>query len=760
MRTGRTMLCMIVLVLVLCQCSFATLLFKTGFESGTAIGARRSSAVCPMSGTDNSTGYTWPINLGSYMDPNLTGAQCLTGGSPWTDYMEPTIETVTGHLGTSTKVMHFNSKQKASGSDQLNFMLGFSSEPTTGLYYKYWVKYDTNVVPNARSGGFRNVWEMKSCLPYDNPEKHNCTVDLDSRVIAQIGKDGSTGEACWAFAYDHYATPPTDGEYSSIAMTAGEIDKLLNGQWLLMEFYFYRNPNHTSNGRFLWKVDGRTIVNRQDRTFWGAYSKEQVFHIPFTTYSAYAPIEIWVDDLEIHDSIPNDQHALNAGPASVAARKATTMSSVASGNTVPNPGFETTINGQAAEWRTGAPRQELAPAILPDTQYARTGERSLCMSGVGTAGVVGWASASYPGVEGGKVYELAVYLRAEEVPSLHESAWVKLTWLRADREEAPWVTYLHSLEPEGEWWRCSGVVRAPEGATSAEITLGIRYAPQGMIWWDDVSLREIPAPAPRRVRLATVLIPGEKRTDPKAWRELIVQAGEGKADVVCLGEMTQIVHVSPKQGLPIPGPATDALGELAKRYRMMIVASLPEKQGSLLFNTAVIIGRNGELIGRYRKTHLPEAEVEEGYTPGSDIPVFDTDIGRVGLQICYDHFFPEVSRALALQGAEIIFTPIWGDERSNRKAYEAVARARAIDNSVYYVTCIYSRRSLIIDPSGTILADTVGEPGVVFADVDLDAAHYEPWMVGAGAAEFRYLYPKERRPSLYGPLSGCCQRRL
>lgn len=184
------------------------------------------------------------------------------------------------------------------------------------------------------------------------------------------------------------------------------------------------------------------------------------------------------------------------------------------------------------------------------------------------------------------------------------------------------------------------------------------------------------------------------------------------------------------------------------------------RQGSLHFNTAVIIGRTGELIGRYRKTHLPQAEVEEGSTPGSSVPVFDTDIGRVGMQICYDEFFPEVSRLLALQGAEIIFTPIWGDVRSNGQAYEVVARARAIDNSVYYVTATYDLRSLLIDPSGTILADTAGRPGVVFADVDLNAPHYEAWMAGPGAAEFRCLYPKERRPSLYGPLCGCCQRRV
>jgi predicted amidohydrolase len=124
------------------------------------------------------------------------------------------------------------------------------------------------------------------------------------------------------------------------------------------------------------------------------------------------------------------------------------------------------------------------------------------------------------------------------------------------------------------------------------------------------------------------------------------------------------------------------------------------------------------------------------------------------MQICYDHFFPEVTRSLALNGAEIIFTPIMGDIRTHEQAYEAVARARALDNTIYYVTSIRdTARSLIVDPSGTILADSKGVPGVVFADIDLDAPFYEPWLSVEGSAEFRHLWRKERRPGSYGLLT-------
>jgi predicted amidohydrolase len=440
-----------------------------------------------------------------------------------------------------------------------------------------------------------------------------------------------------------------------------------------------------------------------------------------------------------------------AGMLSAAGRpspEASLVTESAAPNLVPNPSFETADGPLPAQWTTGAPRPEIAPSFSSDTVFARSGSRALCMSGAGRAGVVGWATAACPGILPGHAYELVAYVRAEDVKSIHESAWVKLSWFRDTSDDFPKVTYLRAVAPEGRWWRFTATLRAPEDAVVAEITLGLRHAPEGRLWWDDLSLRGVPAPPSRRVRIATAYLPADKRLDHEAWRAMIEQAGEGHADVVCLGEMVRVVP-EPEEARPtIPGPATEALGELARRYRMMIIVSIPEWEGSLFHNTAVIIGKDGRLIGRYRKTHLPQNEVEQGSTPGATLPVFDTEIGRIGVQICYDHFFPEVARTLALKGAEIIFTPIWGDGRTDGAAYDAVARA--LDNSVYYVTSTFGERSLIIDPRGTILADSAGTPGVAFADIDLDAPIYERWLSVTGEAEFRSLWPKERRPELYG----------
>jgi predicted amidohydrolase len=180
------------------------------------------------------------------------------------------------------------------------------------------------------------------------------------------------------------------------------------------------------------------------------------------------------------------------------------------------------------------------------------------------------------------------------------------------------------------------------------------------------------------------------------------------------------------------------------------VAGIYERDGPLVYNTALLIDRQGNVAGKYRKTHLPETEVDGGLTPGSSYPVFRTDFGTVGIQICYDYFFPEVTRQLALGGAEIVLLPIWGDMRGQGYAWDVVARARAIDNAVYLVASIYSnRRSLIVNPDGRILADTGGDEGLVTAEIDLNTRTFERWLSVGSYGEWKSLYPKERRSETY-----------
>ena len=96
-------------------------------------------------------------------------------------------------------------------------------------------------------------------------------------------------------------------------------------------------------------------------------------------------------------------------------------------------------------------------------------------------------------------------------------------------------------------------------------------------------------------------------------------------------------------------------------------------------NVAVLYNRQGKIHGIYEKVQLPDAETEQGAVPGNSLPVFETDFGKIGIQICWDSSFPEISRILALNGAEILFCPVWGYIQGTDE-WEFIPRCRAIDN--------------------------------------------------------------------------------
>jgi len=215
--------------------------------------------------------------------------------------------------------------------------------------------------------------------------------------------------------------------------------------------------------------------------------------------------------------------------------------------------------------------------------------------------------------------------------------------------------------------------------------------------------------------------PGENR---EAFGRLVAEAARRGADVVTLPEGITIVgngltYVEAAE--PVPGPTTDFFGVLAERHRIWIAAGLYEREGRRVYNTAVLIGRDGALAGRYRKMSLPDEEIEGGITPGSDSPVFDTDFGRVGLMICWDSSYLEVARALASRGAEVILMPIWGGN-------ETLVRARAIENQVYVVASGYDFRTGVFDRQGRRIADARSDPEVVVAEVDLAERTLWPWL--------------------------------
>ncbi|MGZ8217107.1 carbon-nitrogen hydrolase [Methylomagnum sp.] len=170
---------------------------------------------------------------------------------------------------------------------------------------------------------------------------------------------------------------------------------------------------------------------------------------------------------------------------------------------------------------------------------------------------------------------------------------------------------------------------------------------------------------------------------------------------------------------PIPGPTTEILGALAKELGVVIVASLFERRAPGLYhNTAVVLERDGTLIGKYRKMHIPD---DPGYyekfyfTPGDlGFTPITTSVGRLGVLVCWDQWYPEAARLMALAGADVLFYPTaigWNpsDDEAERQrqldAWVTVQRGHAVANGLPVIAC--NRVGQEPDPSGQL-------PGIQF----------------------------------------------
>src|SRR5579864_5150531 len=131
----------------------------------------------------------------------------------------------------------------------------------------------------------------------------------------------------------------------------------------------------------------------------------------------------------------------------------------------------------------------------------------------------------------------------------------------------------------------------------------------------------------------------------------------------------------------IPGPSTEALERECARLDLYAVCGLLERDGDSLRNAAVLVGPDG-LIGTYRKTHLPFLGVDRFVTPGDALPVYETPLGRIGIEICYDLRFPEVTRTLALKGADMVAHPT-NFPMAAKVQTELITVARAAENRIY-----------------------------------------------------------------------------
>jgi len=196
-----------------------------------------------------------------------------------------------------------------------------------------------------------------------------------------------------------------------------------------------------------------------------------------------------------------------------------------------------------------------------------------------------------------------------------------------------------------------------------------------------------------------------------------------------------------------PGIVEELL-ELSRELKLVIVGSLPEPHGEKVFNT-VYVADNGKLAGVYRKLHLFSLLGEErAFDSGDSWLLANTSVGKVGVIICYDLRFPELSRRLALEGAAVICVPAqW--PRPRQEHWRTLLRARAIENQLFVVACNacgpigrldFFGMSMIIDPKGEVLAEADAAESEIVASLDMQLM-----------ADWRAQIPcfNDRRPELY-----------
>jgi N-carbamoylputrescine amidase len=263
--------------------------------------------------------------------------------------------------------------------------------------------------------------------------------------------------------------------------------------------------------------------------------------------------------------------------------------------------------------------------------------------------------------------------------------------------------------------------------------------------------------------------------------EKIREAAKRGAQIVCMHELFRGEYFCRKEDAAlfdlaetIPGPATEALAKIAKKNKVVIVASLFERRAAGIYhNTCAVLDADGTFLGKYRKMHIPDDPLyyEKFYfTPGDlGFPNFDTRYGRIGVQICWDQWYPEGSRAIALQGAQVIFYPTsigWHPAEKKEfgaaqlDAWRTIQRGHAIANGVY--VAVVNRvgfegnpkagdtglefwgNSFVADPFGEVVAEASNDKEEILV-VECDPAKSED-------TRRNWPFLRDRRIDAYQPI--------
>ena len=248
----------------------------------------------------------------------------------------------------------------------------------------------------------------------------------------------------------------------------------------------------------------------------------------------------------------------------------------------------------------------------------------------------------------------------------------------------------------------------------------------------------------------------------------IEEAGRKGVQILCLQEIFNTPYFCPGQSpdwyasaQPIPNPTTDLMQELAKKYSMVIIVPIYEReQAGVLYNTAVVIDADGTILGKYRKNHIPHTSgfyEKFFFKPGNlGYPVFQTKYAKIGVYICYDRHFPDGARILGLNGAEIVYNPSATVAGLSQYLWKLEQPAHAAANGNFW-GCInrvgteapwnvgkFYGSSYFVNPRGEIFAQASEDNDeLLIAEFDLE-------MIDQVRNVWQFF--RDRRPETYGKL--------
>lgn len=420
-----------------------------------------------------------------------------------------------------------------------------------------------------------------------------------------------------------------------------------------------------------------------------------------------------------------------------------------------------------------APTDEASPVLESSvgTAYLSAGNGTNICAG-------GW-DFDYGPVKAGTSFGILVKVKTEKLNLGSHPLTCTVHWSKLPQNGSHLNTSIfecESLQSENKNGTSyfKGTVTAPSEASSLVVRCSFRWSKKGKAFWKAPVVTVLPRQKiNRKVRIA--IVTGRQGQHQKRHDTTDYNLGlySRLCERVCRIKKPNLV-VLPETALQwnlkisgSPGYQTEVafransrevqvFQRIARKYKTRIVLPIWERDGGAIFNTSLLISSKGAIEGKYRKVHLwPIGEDRTVVSPGTKIPVYETEIGKIGMIICQDNSAPESARTVGLKGGEILAISIMGDHRADRftpgkpvyheDRWKAIFRTRAIDNQLYLAIARNEvRGSCIIDPEGEILVWNDGTKEFITADIDLNK-QYRSWF----GIRMRDIDLLQRRPLCY-----------